>query len=86
MTTKSEAPNDGCVNPFTESLVVLQVFTNLDGCPRRKVDAELSDLDPSWVEESVQSLTAAGVITVAKKVLHPSLPLRRLTDLYMVTI
>ncbi len=77
---------EGCVNPFTEALILLQVFREgQHGYPRARLDADLDDLDPSWVSESIDSLQKAGVIVVEQARIWPSAQLRRLVALDAVS-
>lgn len=77
--------DSGCVNPYTEALVVLQIFREaVLGYPRTRLDADLDDLDPAWVSESIESLQHAGVVVVKRAAIHPSEPLRRLTALDVI--
>jgi hypothetical protein len=65
--------------------VVLQVFREAAlGRSQARLEAELDDLDPSWVSESIESLEHAGVIVVKRRAIYPSGPLRRLAALEMV--
>ena len=76
----------GMVNPFTEGLVIQQVLGHERGYPRKRLEADLDDLDPEWIEESIESLEAVGVVVLKRTRLHMSPALRRLDDLHMVTI
>jgi hypothetical protein len=76
----------GMVNPYTESLVVQQVLGHERGYPLTRLEADLDDLEPGWVEESIDSLEKVGVVAVKRTRLHMSPALRRLGDLNMVTI
>jgi hypothetical protein len=77
---------DTCLHPRTESLVVLQVFREAAlGYPRARLEADLDDLDPGWVAESIESLAHAGVVVVKRRAIHPTEPLRRLTALGMIS-
>jgi hypothetical protein len=77
---------DGCVNPRTEALVVQQVYDQPNGYLRAQLDADLDDLDPEWVEESIASLQEAGVVLVKRTLIHPSAALRRIGALEMICI
>jgi hypothetical protein len=74
----------GCVNPYTEALVLLAVFREAAGYPRARLDRDLADLDPVWVSESVDSLQEAGVIVIDRATLYPSAQLTRLTALDVI--
>ena len=88
--SKQDAPasafRGGCINPYTEGLVVQQVLGHQRGYPLQRLRADLDDLDPTWVEESIESLAKAGVVLVKRTRLHMTEPLKRLDDLDMVTI
>jgi|HubBroStandDraft_6_1064221.scaffolds.fasta_scaffold933315_2 hypothetical protein len=76
---------DGCVNPYTEALVVQQVFREARGYPRARLERDLDDLDPVWVAESIASLEQAGVVVVVKRTrIHRSRVLRRLAELDLI--
>lgn len=76
----------GCVNPFTESLVVQQLLGHQRAYPLRQLRADLDDLEPTWVEDSIESLAKVGVVIVKRTRLHMSPALKRLDDLNMVAI
>ena len=76
----------GRVNPFTEGLVVQQVLGRERGYPLARLRADLDDLDPDWIEESIESLEAVGVVVVKRTRIHMTPALRRLDELHMVTI
>ncbi len=76
-------PRD-CVNPYTEALVLLQVFGEPDGCPRAQLAADLDDLDPTWVSDSIASLEKVGVVVVKDARLYPSEQLSRLVALSVI--
>jgi hypothetical protein len=73
----------GMVNPYTEGLVVQQVLGHERGYPLTRLQA---DLEPGWVEESIESLEAVGVVALKRTRLHMTPALRRLSDLNMVSI
>ncbi len=75
---------DGCVNPFTEALVVQQVSDAARGYPLTRLEADLDDLDPAWVAESIASLEEAGVVVVKRTRIHSSGALRRLAALELI--
>jgi hypothetical protein len=76
----------GMVNPFTEGLVIQQVLGRERGYPLKRLEADLDDLEPGWVEKSIESLEAAGVVALKRTRLHMTPALRRLSDLNMVSI
>jgi hypothetical protein len=76
----------GMVNPFTEGLVVQQVLGRERGYPLTRLEADLDDLEPGWVEESIESLEKVGVVALKRTRLHMSPALRRLGDLNMVAV
>jgi coproporphyrinogen III oxidase-like Fe-S oxidoreductase len=76
----------GMVNPFTEGLVIQQVLGRERGYPLKRLEADLDDLEPEWVEESIESLETAGVVALKRTRLHMTPALRRLSDLNMVSI
>ncbi|HEY1690187.1 MAG TPA: hypothetical protein VGF95_15135 [Solirubrobacteraceae bacterium] len=77
---------DGPANPYTESLVVLQVLGDKRGRPLSKLRAALDDIDPQRVEEAIASLQSAGVVVVKRTRIHSSTALRRIDELHMVCI
>ncbi len=76
----------GCVNPSTEELVLQQVLGHQRGYPLQQLRADLDDLPPEWIEESIESLAQVGLVIVKRTRLHMSAALKRLDDLDMVTI
>jgi hypothetical protein len=77
----------GClVNPYTESLDVLQVLGQQRGRPLKRLYADLDDLPAEWIEESIESLTKVVVVIVKQTRLHMSPALMRLDELDMVSI
>jgi hypothetical protein len=84
MQDESKQDENGCVNPYTEALVVQQVFSEARGYPLARLYEDLDDLDPMWVKESIASLQAAGVVVVKRTRIHRSVALRRLAELDMV--
>ncbi len=78
-------PN-GCVNPSTESLVIQQLLGEAQGYPLTRLRAELDDLPPDWIDESIESLEKAGVVVVKRTRLHMSAATRRLDALDMICI
>ena len=77
---------DGCVNPYTEDLVVQTVLGEMPGYPLTRIHADLDDLQPGWVEESIESLQKAGVVVFTRTRLHMSPALRRLDALDLICI
>jgi hypothetical protein len=51
---------EGTLNPYTESLVVHQVLGHKRGYPLTRLRADLDDINPEWIEESIASLGRAG--------------------------
>jgi hypothetical protein len=76
----------GCINPYTEALVVQQVLGHLRGYPLSRLRRDLDDLDPEWLEDSIESLKEAGVVLLKRTRIHMSPPVRRLDALDMITI
>jgi DNA-binding HxlR family transcriptional regulator len=77
---------EGALNPYTESLVVHQVLGHKRGYPLTRLRADLDDINPEWIEESIASLERAGVVAVKRTRIHPSVVLQRVDDLDMVAI
>ena len=76
----------GALNPYTESLVVQQVLGHKRGYPLTRLRADLDDINPEWIEESIASLQRSGVVVVKRTRIHPSAALQRIDDLDMVAI
>jgi hypothetical protein len=85
MRTKSKQV-EGARNPFTERLVVHRVLGRKRGYPIARLRADLDDINPEWIEESIASLERAGVVVVKRTIIHPSAALQRIDDLGMVCI
>jgi hypothetical protein len=77
---------DGCVNPFTEGLIVVQLLGQTRGYPLTRLRAELDDLAPDWIDESIASLERAGVVTLKRTRLHMTAATRRLDALDLICI
>lgn len=77
---------EGTLNPYTESLVVHQALGHTRGYPLTRLRADLDDINPEWIEESIASLERAGVVAVKRTCIHPSAALQRIDDLNMVAI
>ena len=81
-------PHGGCVDYRTESLVILQVHDQPGGCPRPTLEADLDDLDPDSVADSIDSLERTGLILITlnhkREVLYPSAQLSRLVALHLI--
>ena len=77
---------DGMVNPFTEGLVVQQVLGHERGYSLSRLRADLDDLDPEWIEESIESLEKVALVAVKRTRIHMAPALRRLDALHMVSI
>jgi hypothetical protein len=64
-------------------LVLLAVFDEPAGYPRASLDADLDDLPPAWVSESIESLRHIGLITAEGDRIYPSEQLQRLVALHV---
>jgi hypothetical protein len=80
--SKQEQPFDGSI----ERLVVLAVLGRRRGCPRSRLLAELSDIEPRRIEHAVASLERAGVLDMKRTRLHPTAGVQRLDDLSMICL
>jgi hypothetical protein len=76
----------GCINPHAEHLVVLCVLGERQGYPLAQVRADLDDLPPEWIEDSIESLERAGVVVVKDTRLHATEAAQRLDDLDMISV
>ena len=76
----------GCVNPFTEGLVVQQLLGRKRGMLPARLRKDLDDLSPEWVDESVASLEKVGVVITKRTRIHPTAAMQRLDDLNMICI
>ena len=74
------------LNPCTECLVIHQVLDHKRGYPLIRLRADLDDINPEWIEDSMASLERAGVVAVKRTRIHPSAALQRIDDLDMVAI
>lgn len=75
-----------CINPSTESLVVQQLLGRERGYPLKRLQRDLDDLPPEWVEESIESLEKVGVVVLRDTRLHMTEATQRLDDLAMISI
>jgi hypothetical protein len=71
----------GCVNPRTEHLVVTCLLGETRGITLKWLRKDLDDLDPGWIEESIESLEQAGVVFVSDTRIHGTPAMQRLDDL-----
>lgn len=56
------------------------------GITLKRLRKELDDLDPGWIEESIESLEQAGVLFVSDTRIHGTPAMRRLDDLDAICI
>ena len=76
----------GCVNPRTEALIVTCLLGEKRGITLKRLNRELDDLEPGWVDESIESLEKAGVVFVSDTRIHGTPAMQRLDDLEMICI
>jgi hypothetical protein len=76
----------GCVNPRTEALIVTCLLGEKRGITLKRLNKELDDLEPGWVDESIESLERAGVVFVSETRLHGTPAMQRLDDLDLIAI
>jgi hypothetical protein len=76
----------GCVNPRTEHLVVTCLLGEKRGITLKRLRRELDDLDPAWIDESIESLERAGVVFVSDTTIHGTPAVQRLDDLDAISI
>jgi hypothetical protein len=77
---------DGMIHPMVEALVVQQLLGRLDGYQLTRLRHDLSDMDPEWLEDSLNSLKAAGVLVLKRTRIHMTPATRRLDALDMICI
>jgi hypothetical protein len=73
--------NQEAGNPLVESLVLLLVCTDQDGCGLPLIESELGNLNPAWIAYAIRSLEEIGLITVDQERVRPSPQLKRLAEL-----
>ena len=56
------------------------------GITLKRLHRELDDLEPGWVDESIESLEQAGVVFVSETRIHGTPAMRRLDALDMLCI
>jgi hypothetical protein len=76
----------GCINPRTEALIVTCLLGEKRGVTLKRLRRELDDLEPGWVDESIESLERAGVVFVSDTRLHGTPAMQRLDDLDLICI
>jgi hypothetical protein len=77
-----ESKQDGCqIDSRAEHLVVLTVAGVKRGRRRERIHSDLSDLDPSRVDDAIASLAAVGVVVVKGRSVHQSSALARIDAL-----
>lgn len=69
-----------------EYLIVLEVVSRPRGRDRDRMHRQLRDHTPEAIDEAVEALQHAGVVTATQRTIRPSAALRRLDELGLIAV